>query len=150
MKTLMAISLLLVSTLAQSLAQNASPAVLTTPRFEQVALTVVDLNNARVFYRDQLGLRLMFEANNMLFFDVGGTRLMIARDLERQRSARPNGILYFHVEDFNASLDRLRASGTKLIGTVETVQSNNSGSRKLQQFEDTDGNMLAIMGFVTS
>lgn len=92
----------------------------------------------------------MFEANNMLFFDVGGIRLMIARDEARERPARPHGILYFHVEDFNAALVRLQGTRANLIGAVETVQTTSSGSLRLQQFEDADGNMLAIMGFVPS
>lgn len=141
-------AMLLASASSAGLAQSAQPPVLTSAHFEQVALTVNDIDAARVFYRDRLGLRLMFEANSMLFFDVGGTRLMIARDGARERSARPHGILYFHVEDFNAALVRLQGTNAKLVGAVETVQTTNSGSLRLQQFEDTDGNMLAIMGFV--
>src|SRR4051812_5792574 len=87
---------------AMSLSAFARPVkspVLTSGRFEQVGLTVKDLEKALTFYRDRLGLRLMFEANSMLFFDVGGTRLMIARDEGRQRPGNPTGILYFHVDD---------------------------------------------------
>ena len=84
----------------------------------------------------------------MLFFDVGGTRLMIARDEARQRPTRPSGILYFHVEDFAAALVRLQGTNATVIGPVETVQTTAAGSLRLQQFEDADGNMLAIMGFV--
>lgn len=123
--------------------------VLTSGRLEQVALTVTDLDKARSFYRDTLGLRLIFEANRMLFFDVSGTRLMIAHDRDRQRPAHAAGILYFHVDDFAAALGRLRRSGAPLVGDIETVQSSSSGSLRLQQFTDTDGNMLAIMGLVS-
>jgi len=102
--------------------------VLTSGRLEQVALTVTDLDKARSFYRDTLGLRLIFEANRMLFFDVSGTRLMIAHDRDRQRPAHAAGILYFHVDDFAAALGRLRRSGAPLVGDIETVQSSSSGS----------------------
>lgn len=148
MKTWMTV-LLLASASTDVLAQPTQPPVLTAARFEQVALTVNDIDAARLFYRDRLGLRLMFEANNMLFFDVSGTRLMIARDQARERASRPSGILYFHVEDFNAALGRLHGTSAKLVGAVETVQTTGSGSLCLQQFEDVDGNMLAIMGFVS-
>jgi methylmalonyl-CoA/ethylmalonyl-CoA epimerase len=144
----MAIPLLLAAVPTIVTAQNAAAPVLNEAHFEQVALTVTDVDAARTFYRDRLGLRLMFEANNMLFFDVGGTRLMIARDEARQRSARPAGILYFHVEDFAAALVRLQGTRAALVGPVETVQTTAAGSLRLQQFEDADGNMLAIMGFV--
>jgi methylmalonyl-CoA/ethylmalonyl-CoA epimerase len=147
MRTLIA-AMLLASGSTAGLAQSAQPPVLTSAHFEQVALTVRDIDAARIFYRDRLGLRLMCEANNMLFFDVGGTRLMIARDEARERPARPHGILYFHVEDFNAALVRLQGTRANLIGALETVQTTSSGSLRLQQFEDADGNMLAIMGFV--
>src|ERR1051326_4644270 len=36
----------------------------------QVALTCRDLDRARSFYRDTLGLPLLFEAGNMLFFQL--------------------------------------------------------------------------------
>jgi len=146
MKSLIAIPLLLAGFPTIATAQNPAAPVLNEARFEQVALADVDA--ARAFYRDRLGLRLMFEANNMLFFDVGGTRLMIARDEARQRPTRPSGILYFHVEDFAAALVRLQGTNATLIGPVETVQTTAAGSLRLQQFEDADGNMLAIMGFV--
>lgn len=148
MKGWLAIPLLLATVPSNATAQSTSAPVLNEARFEQVALTVTDVDAARIFYRDRLGLRLMFEANNMLFFDVGGTRLMIARDEARQRPARPGGILYFHAEDFVAALVRLQGTRATLVGPVETVQTTGSGSLRLQQFEDLDGNMLAIMGFV--
>lgn len=141
-------TLLLLGMSSAAMARTALPPVLTSARFEQVALTVADIDVARTFYRDRVGLRLLFEANNMLFFDVSGTRLMIARDEARQRPVRPVGILYFHVDDFAAALQRLQNAGVTLVGPVETVQTSPSGSLKLQQFEDPDGNMLAIMGFV--
>lgn len=146
-----AVALLVATILLTSHAfgEPARPPVLTSGRFEQVAVTVTDMERARVFYRDTLGLRLMFEANGMLFFDVSGTRLMIAADSGRQRPAKPTGILYFHVDDFAAACDRLKLNAVSLVGEVETVQSSSSGSLKLQQFTDADGNMLAIMGMVS-
>lgn len=140
--------LLLAALPARAATQSVAAPVLNDARFEQVALTVSNLDVARTFYRDSLGLRLMFEANNMLFFDVGGVRLMIARDPAHARPVRAAGILYFHVADFAAALGRLRSSQAQLVGPVETVQTSASGSLQLQQFEDPDGNMLAIMGFV--
>lgn len=148
MRTWLIAAALLVCVATRATAQTPSPPVLASARFEQVALTVVDADAARSFYRDRLGLRLLFEANDMLFFDVSGTRLMIARDPKRTRVARPQGVLYFHVDDFAAALARLQASGARLVGAVETVQSSAAGTLRLQQFEDPDGNMLAIMGFV--
>lgn len=122
--------------------------VLREARFEQVAATTKDLAGARSFYRDSLGLRLLFEANGMLFFDVDGSRLMIAEDKDRQHTPRPSSILYFHTSDFAQALVRLRMSGARLVGGVERVDVTLAGTLTLQQFEDPDGNMLEIMGVV--
>jgi catechol 2,3-dioxygenase-like lactoylglutathione lyase family enzyme len=129
-------------------AQDAPAPVLVKPQFEQVALTVTDLDAARAFYRDRLGLPLLFEAGDMLFFDIAGIRLMLAHDSTRRPPERPTGILYFHVDDFAAARFRLEASDSTLVGDMETVQSSPAGFLRLQQFADPDGNMLAIMGFV--
>lgn len=117
-------------------------------KFEQVALTTSDLERAISFYRDTVGLPLLFETNGMAFFDVGGVRLMVAGDDARQSVQRPQSILYFQVADFDASVARLSATPAKLVGPVETVQSTGQGDLKLQQFEDPDGNALALMGLV--
>lgn len=116
-------------------------------RLQQVALTTTNLPRATTFYRDTLGLPLMFESNGMSFFDVAGMRLMIALDKDRP-SVRPTSILYFDAPDFETSLVRLKASGVTLEGPVETVQRTAGGELKLQQFKDPDGNSLAIMGLV--
>ena len=116
---------------------------------QQVALTTRDLNRAIAFYRDTLGLPLMFEANNMAFFDVAGMRLMVALDRNREM-ARPATILYFDAPDFDMTVARLRAANVTLEGPVETVQSTAEGDLKLQQFVDPDGNALAVMGLVPS
>ena len=40
----------------------------------QVGLTVRNLERARNFYRDVLGLPLLFEASGMMFFQLQGLR----------------------------------------------------------------------------
>lgn len=116
-------------------------------QLQQVALTTTNLPHAIAFYRDTLGLPLMFETNGMAFFDVAGTRLMIALDPKRP-TGRPTSILYFNAPEFDASLAQLKVAKVSLEGPVETVQRTRVGDLKLQQFTDPDGNALAIMGLV--
>ena len=118
-------------------------------RLQQVAITVRELPRAIAFYRDTLGLPLMFVTNNMAFFDIDGMRLMVAVDPKRLVS-RPTAILYFDVADLDAKVASLAAAGVKLEGAVETVQLTAQGDLKLQQFVDPDGNALAVMGFVAA
>lgn len=46
-------------------------------RVGQIAINVHDVNRATAFYRDILGLPLLFTAGSLAFFDCGGVRLML-------------------------------------------------------------------------
>jgi predicted enzyme related to lactoylglutathione lyase len=116
-------------------------------RLQQIAITTTDLPRAIVFYRDVLGLPLMFQTNGMAFFDVAGIRLMIAVDPKRPK-ARATSIIYFDTPDFNETVEKLKQLKLPLDGAVETVQRTSQGSLRLQQFRDPDGNTLAVMGIV--
>ncbi len=58
-------------------------------RLQQVAITTADIDRSVAFYRDTVGVKLMFIDNNMAFFDLAGTRLVVALDRKRQRLERP-------------------------------------------------------------
>ena len=122
----------------------ADPGLLQGHGFAQIGLQVSDLDRAVVFYRDVLGMKLLFTANGMVFFDAGDARLMIERG-QPGRSAT----IYF--DDANLERDKplLEAKGVKFAGPVETVQRTASYDLKLLEFSDPDGNPLALMGKVT-
>jgi len=48
-------------------------------RLGQVAIPVHDVGRATTFYGDVLGLRFLFQAGQLAFFDCGGVRLMLDR-----------------------------------------------------------------------
>ena len=48
-------------------------------RIGQIAVNIQDLDRATTFYRDTLGLPLLFSASGMAFFDCVGVRLMLAQ-----------------------------------------------------------------------
>ena len=116
-------------------------------RLQQIAITTTDLPRAIVFYRDVLGLPMMFETNGMAFFDVAGVRLMVALDQQRP-TKRPMSIIYFDTPEFNVTVEKLKQLRLPLEGPVETVQQTPEGWLRLQQFRDPDGNALAVMGVV--
>jgi catechol 2,3-dioxygenase-like lactoylglutathione lyase family enzyme len=59
----------------------------------QIAINVHDLDRATAFYRDKLGLSLLFTAGKLAFFDCGGVRLML--DIaEKPEFHHPSSILY--------------------------------------------------------
>jgi methylmalonyl-CoA/ethylmalonyl-CoA epimerase len=112
-------------------------------RFAQIGIQVTDLDRAVAFYRDVLGLRLLFTAGGMVFFQVGETRLMV----EHGRPT-PSTTIYFDDANLESSRQRLEAHGIKFAGPTETVQRTGSYDLRLAEFSDPDGNPLALMGEV--
>jgi catechol 2,3-dioxygenase-like lactoylglutathione lyase family enzyme len=121
-------------------------ATLGARRLVQVALTVRDLARSRGFYRDTLGLPLLFEAGNMLFFDMGGTRLLLGTE---NTFGQPGGsILYFDAPDIDALGPALEANGVIFMGPPQVVQRTETHETKIRAFRDPDGNVLQLMGSV--
>lgn len=112
----------------------------------QVGLSCRDLDGARNFYRDTLGLPLLFEAGNMLFFQLQGLRLMVGL----AEPDRPIGgsILYFDASDMDALGATLEERGVTFLGPAVTVQRTETHELRLREFCDPDGNALALMGLV--
>jgi predicted enzyme related to lactoylglutathione lyase len=120
---------------------------LASRKLVQVALTVKDLDRARTFYRDTLGLTLLFEAGAMLFFDIGGQRLMVGL---AEKPDQPIGgtYIYFDAPDLPALASALKAKGVEMVGNTETLQRTDTHELKLQFFKDPDGNQIGLMGMV--
>jgi catechol 2,3-dioxygenase-like lactoylglutathione lyase family enzyme len=113
----------------------------------QVAFTCRDLDRARVFYRDTLGLPLMFEAGNMLFFQLEGLRLMVGKE-EKPGSVIGGAVVYFDAPDIDALGAALEAKGVTFDRPAEAVQRTATHELKLRAFHDPDGNAIALMGMV--
>ena len=69
-------------------------------RIGQIALSVTDMQRSIVFWRDAVGLRFLFQAPNVAFFDVAGVRLMLGA---AESDAKVSGTtLYFETSDLEA------------------------------------------------
>jgi methylmalonyl-CoA/ethylmalonyl-CoA epimerase len=110
----------------------------------QVALTVRDLDRAVEFYRDALGMRFLFHAGTLAFFDCDGVRLMLGLP-ERDEPARVGGIVYFRVEDIQAAHAALRDRGVEFEDAPHKVAELADREVWMAFFRDPAGNLLAVM-----
>jgi catechol 2,3-dioxygenase-like lactoylglutathione lyase family enzyme len=126
---------------------NPAPTTLAGRKLVQVALTTRDAERSKHFYRDLLGLQLLFEVPNMVFYQAGDLRLMVGVEA----SMTPGGsVLYFDAPDIDALGGELEQRGVRFEGAATVVQRTDKGELKLREFRDPDGNALALMGFVTT
>lgn len=111
----------------------------------QIALSVTDARRATEFYRDRLGLRLLFEAPpGLAFFECSGVRLMLAEP-ETPSEKHASSVLYFKVPDVEAGYTALKASGVAFEGEPHVVHRAAAYELWMAFFEDGEGNMHALM-----
>jgi len=113
-------------------------------RIGQIAIVVHDIERATAFYRDALGMTLLFTVPGMAFFDAGGVRLMLSRP-EGAGQDHPASILYFTVDDVHAGYDTLKRRGVQFVDEPHFVAPLATGDLWMTFFKDLDGNTFAIM-----
>jgi catechol 2,3-dioxygenase-like lactoylglutathione lyase family enzyme len=113
----------------------------------QVAVNVHDVQRAIGFYRDVLGLPLLFEIPNAAFVQAGSVRLYLAKP-EKPEHDHPSSILYFRVGDIHAAFDTLRAAGTPVEGEPHLLAKMSDHDLWMGFFRDPEGNVGALMSEV--
>ena len=109
----------------------------------QIALSVRDLPRATAFYRDALGLKHLFDAPGMSFFDVGGVRLMLSA-----QGGEPGGkgtLVYFKVADLAAIHANLSARQVRFEQPPHVIARLSDREISLAWCTDPDGNLLGLM-----
>ena len=129
---------------------STAPETTATPlgRIGQIAMTMHDLPGAVAFYRDVLGLPLLFEAPpGLAFFDCAGQRLMLARP-EDGETARGNSVLYFAVPDIHAAHATLLARGVRFVEAPHLIARLADREVWMAFLHDAEANLLGIMSEV--
>jgi len=113
----------------------------------QIAINAHDIQRATAFYRDKLGLRFLFTAGKLAFFDCGGVRLML--DVaEKSEFDHPSSILYFSVADINAAHRQLLASDVRFEDEPHVIARMPDHDLWMTFFRDSEENLLALMSEV--
>jgi methylmalonyl-CoA/ethylmalonyl-CoA epimerase len=117
-------------------------------RIGQIAINVHDTERAVAYYRDVLGMRLLFRAGPALaFFDCGGVRLMLGPASE-PRLDHPASIIYYTVDDIRASFAAIAARGGLVEREPQLTANMGTYELWIGFLRDPEGNVLALMSEV--
>lgn len=116
----------------------------------QIALTVPNLDEARAFYRDTLGMKFLFDAGTMTFFQCGSIRLLIGTGeattaTNANQTAMSPTILYFRVPDIQAAHAALKEKAVHFEQEPHLVARMKSHDLWIAFLKDPAGNTLALM-----
>lgn len=113
-------------------------------RIGQIAIPVHDIPRALGFYRDLLGLPVLFEAPpSMAFLDCGGVRLMLT--IPEGPHDHPSSIVYFTVADIDAAYETLSERGVEFIDAPHIIARLATGELWMAFIRDPDGNVMGLM-----
>jgi catechol 2,3-dioxygenase-like lactoylglutathione lyase family enzyme len=103
--------------------------------------------NAKAFYRDTLGLRLISEDGFALAFDAAGIMLRVS--IAEKVVIAPYTVLGWQIEDIVATAKALQQAGVKFerfpgLDQDELGVWNAPSGAKVAWFKDPDGNILSI------
>jgi methylmalonyl-CoA/ethylmalonyl-CoA epimerase len=113
----------------------------------QISIIVHDLQRATAFYRDVLGLPLLFSVPNLAFFDCGGVRLMLG-PAETPELDHPSSILYFRVPDLHAAHEQLVKLGVPIVAPPRLIAPMPTYDLWMAAFRDSEGNIHQLMSEV--
>lgn len=111
----------------------------------QIHISVTDLDRSVAFYRDTLGIPLLFvvPGRPMAFFRSGQVRLYLGVPESPEFTTRT--LLYFHVDDIEAEHSRLAAAGVEFAGPPHVVHRDGDGELWMTFCSDPDGHHVALM-----
>ncbi len=113
----------------------------------QIAVPVTDVERAVAFYRDTLGMRLLFQAPpGLAFFDLNGVRLML--DGPARAQAGKSSVIYYKVADLQAAFTTLSQRRVQFEATPHLVARLPDHELWMAFLRDPDGNLLALMSEV--
>jgi methylmalonyl-CoA/ethylmalonyl-CoA epimerase len=113
----------------------------------QIALNAVDLDRAVAFYRDVLGMKLLFQAPpGLAFFDCGGVRLMI--DGIKEKELEVKSLIYYKVPDIHAAYEELSAKGVAFHSKPHLIAKLPDHDLWMAFLRDPEDNMIGLMSEV--
>ena len=122
---------------------GATQAAVHLDQISQVALTVDDLARARNFYQNTLGLKFLFDAGTLCFFQCGNTRIMIAKP--EKPTPRGGTVLYYKVKDLQATYAALQEKGVVFLQPPHMIARMPDHDLWMAFLADPDDNKIGLM-----
>jgi methylmalonyl-CoA/ethylmalonyl-CoA epimerase len=111
----------------------------------QIAMHVSDADRAERFYRDALGLPLLFRFGDQMFFDCGGLRLMLDGGHEPRGPGHASFCIYLRTPAIEAAVARLKAEGVYFEQEPHRLAKMPDHEVWTAFFRDPDNNLLALL-----
>ena len=112
----------------------------------QIARHAKDIDAARRWYGEVLGLTHLYSFGDLAFFDCGGTRLLLSAGAE---GSQGDSIIYFRVDDIRTAYKVMVARGIEFIGAPHMIHRHEDGTEEwMAFFKDNEERPLAIMAQV--
>lgn len=113
----------------------------------QIGVPVKNIERAVSFYKNTLEFPLLFQTDNMAFFDCHGIRLLLSLP-EKEEFARSSSVIYFQVLNIKSTYERLRDKQVQLIDEPHIIAKMGQTETWMAFFKDTEDNTLALMSEV--
>jgi catechol 2,3-dioxygenase-like lactoylglutathione lyase family enzyme len=111
----------------------------------QIAIAVSDIKKAIDFYKNKLGLNLLFEVpSGMAFFECGGIRLMVTEqngDLKDHKTS----VIYYHVLEIKKTAKSMLERGVKFTKDPHMAVKMPDHELWIGFLRDPDENLIGIM-----
>src|SRR6266478_9514605 len=112
-------------------------------RIGQIAVTVTDIDRAVLFYRDTLGMPLLFQVPNMAFFDCGEVRLMLG--LAEKPGEIFSSVIYYKVDQIQQAYEMLSSRGVEFEAKPHLIAKMPDHDLWMAFLRDPDRNLVALM-----
>jgi methylmalonyl-CoA/ethylmalonyl-CoA epimerase len=122
---------------------DAAPANISLDKIGQIAITVDDLARAKDFYQNTLGMKFLFDAGQLAFFQCGDVRLMLSTSDKLE--PRGGTILYYKVADIHAMHAALKQRGASFIDEPHLIAKMPDHDLWMTFLKDSEGNTIGIM-----
>ena len=110
----------------------------------QIAVPVTDLERSIRFYRDNLGMRFLFQAPpGLAFFDLNGIRLML--DGPAKAQAGNSSVIYYKVDDLQSAFETLSKRNVQFETEPHLIAKMPDHDLWMAFLRDPDNNLIALM-----